>query len=86
MSVNIASNIKKEKAFIDINGNIVNKDTKEIIEPLEEKYIPPAKTEQTEQTEKKEGGNKLNELIEKKIASKIDDIISKKIDDILNNL
>lgn len=83
MSVNIASNIKKEKAFIDINGNIINKDTKEIIEPLEEKYIPPVKTEQTE---KKEGGNKLNELIEKKIASKIDDIISKKIDDILNNL
>ena len=37
MSVNIASSIKKEKAFIDINGNIINKDTKEIIEPLEEK-------------------------------------------------
>jgi len=84
MSVTIASNIKKEKAFIDLNGNIINKDTKEIIEPLEEKYIPPVKTEQA-QTETK-GNGKLNELIEKKIASKIDDIISKKIDDILNNL
>lgn len=84
MTVPMASNIKKEKAFIDIYGNIINRETKEIIEPLEEKYIPPVKVETTE-TETK-GSGKLNELIEKKIASKIDDIISKKIDDILNNL
>lgn len=33
MSVQISQNIKKEKAFIDINGNIINKNTKQIIEP-----------------------------------------------------
>lgn len=80
------NNIKKEKAFIDINGNIINKDTKQIIEENKPDYVPPEQPPVPAQIIPKQDGGKLNELIEKKIADKIDEIVNKKIDDILSKL
>lgn len=89
-NVTISPNIKKESAFIDPNGNIIDRKTKQIIEENKPDYVPPQKEVKEENKAiknpyKNEGG-KLNELIEKKIASKIDEIISKRIDDILGKL
>lgn len=42
MAVVISPNIKKERSFIDTNGNEVVPYTKQIIKKVEEEYTPPA--------------------------------------------
>lgn len=86
MNVIISPNIKKQKDFIDINGNIINKDTKEIIQENKPDYIPEEKKEENKNVENTEKQNGLENIIEKKIQSKIEEIVNKKIDDIFSRM
>ena len=85
MSVYIDPNLKKEKAFINVEGDIINKDTKQVLEKNEvETVLPPEAVKSPEV--KSNMDDKISSLIESKIASKIDEIVSKKIDEILSKL
>ena len=86
----ISPNIKREKDFININGDFIDQRTKQVIEKKEEDYIPTVeKTEEPKteiKSEAKKDTGKLDLIIENKIKEKIDDIISKRIEKILEDL
>lgn len=88
MSVYIDPNLKKEKAFINIEGDIINKDTRQILEKNEVETVLPPQAVKLPEVKKEIStmDDKISSLIEKKIASKIDEIVSKKIDEILSKL
>lgn len=83
-NVVLSPNIKKTSDRIDLNGNVINKRTKAVIEKVEEEYIPPVTTEnplvETRST------SKIDNLINKKVEAKIEEIINRKVEEALSKL
>ena len=46
MNIVISPNIKKESARIDPVGNIIDAQTKQVIQPVESEYVPPVEAPQ----------------------------------------
>lgn len=86
-NVVISPNLKHTRDRIDPAGNIINAKTKEIIQPVEQPYIPTPEEIALAQTPKEipvenKGGSKIDEMISKKI----EEIINRKIEEALNKL
>lgn len=74
-NVIISPNIKKESVRIDPSGNIINPQTKQIIQPVQEEYVPPVVVQPLIDNQS---------YAQEQKTSKIDDMISKKIEEIIN--
>jgi hypothetical protein len=86
-NVIVSPNIKKQSDRIDPAGNIINPKTRQVIQPVEPEYVPPAVPITAEV--KKETPNmseKINKMVEAKIAEKIDAIVEQRVADALKNL
>ena len=88
--VYISPNIKKTSDRIDTSGNIINKDTKEIIVPNTPEVIdqpvvntPPEAPQAPQASSLSE---KVESMVQAKIASKIDEIVDRKVAEILSKL
>lgn len=74
----ISPNINKTSERIDTSGNIINPQTKEIIQKIEPEFVSPEQPPIPTETK----SSKLDDIISKKI----EEIINKKIAEALNNL
>lgn len=81
----ISSNIKRESVRIDPAGNVINPRTKQIIKPAEPEYVPPiTKVEEVKPINNM--SDKINKMVEAKIAEKIDAIVAERVNEALKNL
>lgn len=80
----LSPNIKKESVRIDPAGNVINKDTKQIIQPVEPEYVPP--TQSSPEIPTANPYPPKTSKIDEMISKKIEEIINKKIEEALNKL
>ena len=82
-TVIISPNLKRQSDRIDPSGNIINKITKEIIQPVQEDFVPPSPVIQPMVEQKVEvNTSKIDEMINRKI----EEIVAKKIEEALSKL
>lgn len=86
----ISPNLKKTSDRIDTSGNIIDKNSKQIISANTPEYVPtPEEIQKTTPVTEKpvdSMSEKINKMVEAKLASKIDEIVDKKVADILSKL
>lgn len=89
-NVVIASNIKRQSARIDPAGNIIDARTKQIIKTIEPEYVAPIVQKVIEEVKKETPistmSEKINKMVEAKIAEKIDAIVEQRVNDALKNI
>ena len=89
MTTIISPNIKKTSERIDTAGNVINPKTKEIIQKNEPEFIPPiiqTKEEDIKIVKQDSMSDKINKMVEAKIAEKIDAIVAQRVNEALKNL
>ena len=92
-NVILSPNIKKTSVRIDTSGNIIDKDTKQILEanipePTFSVDSPTVNTqpEAPQSPQTNSFSEKVESMIQSKLASKIDEIVEKKVAEILSKL
>lgn len=86
-NVVISPNIKRQSERIDPAGNIINSKTKEVIKPIEPEYIAPVVEPKVEvKQETNSMSEKINKMVEAKIAEKIDAIVAQRVEEALSKL
>lgn len=91
MNVVISPNIKKESVRIDTSGNIINPRTKEVLQSNAPEYVPTmqeinANIAKQDAPKTDSMSDKINAMVEAKIAEKIDAIVAKRVEEALKNL
>lgn len=86
----ISPNIRKQSDRIDPTGNVINARTKQIIKPVEPEYVAPVINTVIEdiknETPISTMSEKINKMVEAKIAEKIDAIVEQRVNDALKNI
>ena len=86
-NVVISPNIKRQSERIDPAGNIINSKTKEVIKSIEPEYIAPVVEPKVEvKQETNSMSEKINKMVEAKIAEKIDAIVAQRVEEALSKL
>lgn len=90
-NVIISPNIKKTSDRIDTSGNIINPRTKEIIESNKSEFpipetVPQPTLNAPQAPQTSSLSEKVESMVQAKIASKIDEIVDRKVAEILSKL
>lgn len=81
MNVVISPNIIKTKQRINMNGDVIDPKTKQVIQSKEAPYVPP--TDASSSTTKADAlGDRISQIINEKVAK----IVEQKIEEALKNL
>ena len=94
MNVIISPSIKRVSERIDTSGNIINARTKEIIKPNTIETVSPEDMKpkvaqeplEVKDTKIDSMSDKINKMVEAKIAEKIDAIVAERVAKALENL
>lgn len=91
MNTFISPNIKKTSEMINPNGDVIDKKTRQVIEPNIEDVIPVSATE-TPSVESKMPptsngiADKIESMVQAKLNARIEEMVEKKVADILSNM
>jgi len=92
-NVILSPNIKKTSVRIDTSGNIIDKDTKQILEAnipeptsIDNTFSVNTQPEAPQSPQTNSFSEKVESIIQAKLASKIDEIVEKKVAEILSKL
>lgn len=84
MTTVISPNLIHTRDRIDPSGNIINPKTKQIIQPVQEEYVPPENPTIPETAQAPV--SKIDEMINKLVESKIEEMVAKKVEEALSKL
>ena len=86
-NVVISPNIRRTSVRIDPAGNEINPKTKQVINPVEPEYVPPAVVPTViEEVKKETPKSKIDEMINKLVGKKVEEMVAKKVEEALKNL